>query len=214
MEKPVIIDINNIIEEVFIILDKNTRFAKYILAAKKLFIQQTGLLNEVREEYNSRINCFLNWFLFDWHVPDYPQSCIYKIIISHFSSNFQDNQSFFQLTPHIHSIFELTKLKENLSIIKDIATKKKYVLESSLGMPIGTIFESRVFTIHQLNYMSNYIIPHPHTLKKKIAKILQHYKKNNKSTHELIIFLHNFYTKTLYYKNISKDAIYNLNELL
>ena len=116
---------------------------------------------------------------------------------------------------HLHTLFTFVKIKNNKALIKDIFTSKKYIIDDVnyfYGINRNTIFESRIFNINDVIYLSNYLIIHPNNTKKDILKETKNIKKKGLNRKDFFIKLHSFHTKWKRYRNINIKSIYHFDK--
>lgn len=201
----------NIREELELItslLVQDSEFSKSLLEAKEYFFQMCGKTYSSDENYKLRMDCFLNWFLFDWKFKD--GNPIFKTIVAKYGN--QNLQPFhYQFHHNVHSIFCFLKEKKTGYFILDLYTKKKYNIEKDFSfqeMTKNACFETRIFTISEKHFFSNYIITHPLPANRYIQKSIKNCK-NPATLKEVIFQLHKKYFKWHTYKHFSINQIYS-----
>ena len=201
----------NIGEELELItslISQDSEFSKNLIKAKDYFFQICGRTYPGDENYKTRMDCFLNWFLFDWKFKN--DNPIFKNIIVKFGVEYL--QPFhYQFHQNIHSIFRFLKEQKRGYLIIDLFTKKKYILEKDFyfqEMEKNSCFETRVFIISEKFFLSNYIIIHPLKANRYIQKIVKDCK-NQIALKEVILQLHKKYFKWHTYKHFNVNQIYD-----
>ena len=183
---------------------EDSEIANSLLNAKEFFFESCGKIIASDINYQTRMNCFLNWFLFDWKLNN--NQNIFKTIVSRYGKNelkTYQNQFF----NNIHSIFILLKKKKTENIIYDLYTKKKYKIEKEFFLQEffkKTCFETRVFIINEKYYLSNYILIHP----ERAMIYIKNSIKNKKDLKKFIFYLHKCYYKWHTYRHFQVSQIY------
>lgn len=203
------LNIEEIFEDIVSLINKDTILSRELFQAKNLFFKNVGKIHTSNPNYQNRINCFLNWFLFDWNIEKKP--CVYKIIISRLDSNLF-SQYHYQLSSHYHSIFYTYKTKKDIFFIKDLFSKKKYKVQNCYffqGVEKEHCFESRLYLINNEPIFSNYLILHTVEANSYIKKAIKSCNGEIKKLKDLIIKLHKLAHQYATYKHFSIKKIYN-----
>jgi hypothetical protein len=200
--------INKELEKIIGLLEQDSDISNNLLQAKEFFFEACGKMRAIDVNYQDRINCFLNWFLFDWKLKD--GSTVFKTIVSRFGEQ-QLDPYHYQFDKNTHSIFRFLKEKKSGYLIYDLFDKKKKLIEkedSFFGISRKACFETRIFSINQKFFFSNYFIIHPLEANSYIEKSVKNLKKNQALLSELIFKLHKHYYKCYTYKHFTVQKIY------
>ncbi len=204
------LSIDELIENIVFLIQKDVRISRELAQAKEFFFEKTGKIHISAAGYQSRINCFLNWFLFNWNTA-HKQACIYKLIVSKFGAS-DLNEKHYQLYPNVNSIFVLQKEKKEEIKVLDLFYKKKYlVLKSNFfqGIEKHCCFESRLHCINKVYYFGNYLILHPREVSSYVQKKVRECENKVTRLNELIFKLHHMAQKWESYKHFPLKKIYS-----
>ena len=204
------LSIEELIENIIFLIHKDERISRELAQAKEFFFEKTGKIHISAASYQNRINCFLNWFLFDWNTA-HKQSCIYKNIISKFGASDLDERHY-QLHPNVNSIFILKKEKKEEIKVIDLFSKKKYLVPRSnffQGVEKYCCFESRLHCINKVYYFSNYLILHPREVSSYVQKKVNECENKKTNFRELLFKLHHTAHKWESYKHFPLKKVYS-----
>ena len=186
-----------------------------LVKAKQNYFKITGKINDEDTDFSNRMNAFLLWFMFDWKLSSTKQS-LFDGYLESLKIEDKDNKykSMSVQKDHLHTLFSFIKIKNDKVIIKDIFNSVKYTIDDDnylFGINKKTIFESRLFNINNIQYLSNYLIIHPNETKKDILKAINNIRKKGLSKKDFLIKLHSFHTKWKRYRNINIKSIYHFD---
>lgn len=196
--------------------ETNPVIAKEIIEAKDEFFAMTGKVKDNEDEFNTRMNAFLIWFIFDRK----PHESLYSPV-----SKYQDHlrnigwleelEVLNNQLIHIHSLFKFIKIKNGITIIKDLISGYKYKVEDEntlIGMAPDIFFETRLFKFDDKLSFCNYFIQHPPIVNKAIKKQLKPVKREKKLVKPFLLKLHTFNNKYLKYRSIDIKSIYHFDQ--
>lgn len=163
----------------------NEEFYTEIQKAKEEFFLKAGKVYEDDLEFEPRMCIFMDWYLFERDLSgiDLPPIRHYIRLSKENFSNVED-VVFDDLTKTIHSIFEITKIKNTELFVVDLFTKKKYKIHITPRTPLLTkteIFEGRVIPFRGDHFLSEGICIHPLEAKKFITKKIKQIRHRDKS---------------------------------
>lgn len=202
---------NIIVDHIDKIISTYTQDAYYSDMKKAIdfYVEKTGKMNEESEEYESRMNCFNDWFIFNYRLADNSK------IIDHY---IVDNELDESLSKSFHnvnfSLFLFQKINYRKQIvIYDILHNKKFTLakdNETLALVEDDMFIGRVVEINGNNYLLNGICLLPrdvYSILKKQSKKIR--KMNNQEEEEaFLLHLENMKTKSLQYGHLDPDKIF------
>lgn len=183
---------------------------KHFIEAKRLYFSLTGMIDQDSDEYEAKMNCFNDWFLFNYKfqgkeksfIEEYAQDCD------------MDSELFDAFSKFRYSIFEFRKISFRKQIIlDDLLHKKKYALAKkhhSLGLIEGDIFIGRLVPLHGHYYMLDGVCVLPNGFKShylKQAKVVRKLKNPEKEV-ELLTKLEALKSKWVRYGRIDIDKIF------
>ena len=187
-----------------------------LIKAKQDYFDTTGKINDKDTDYSNRMNAFLLWFMFDWKLSSTKQS-LFDGYLESLKIEDKDNiyKSMSVQKDHLHTLFSFIKFKNDKVVIKDIFSSVKYTIDDTnylFGLSKKSIFESRLFNINNIQYLSNYLIVHPYETKKDILKAINNIRKKELNRKDFFIKLHSFHTKWKRYRNINIKSIYHFDK--
>jgi len=190
-------------------------YYREVFEAKEEYFNKAGRVFEDDAEFESRMNIFMDWYIFDRDLPgvDLPPVKYY----------FNQNQTQFKneelsiykdLCTTVHSLFQLKRKKwfSKGVVIKDLFTGKKYTVhnpEMSLGLNKGDLFEARVIPFKGQFEFSTGFCFHPLEMKSFILKEIKKVRYQEKSRHtKLILQLSQMKLNQLRFAHIDVNEIY------
>jgi hypothetical protein len=202
---------NVISEHLETILNHYTKDSYYeeMKKAIEIFISKTGKMDEETDEYESRMNSFNDWFIFNYRKDD-DTRIIDNYIVDH---NVNDDlaKSFHNAN---YSLFLFKKINFRKQIvIKDILHDKKFVLAKdnrNLALVEDDLFIGRVVEYDGGHYLLNGLCSLPRDvysiLKKESKKIRK--LNNDSQEEEFLLKLENLKTKSIQYGHLDATKIF------
>lgn len=177
--------------------------------AKDKYFSLTGKLDEDKDEFESRMNSFNDWYIFQYRQKDGS-----KVIEDYIRNNKLDEELSQALLNVNHSLFEFTKTTFRKQIVlKDILHDEKIVLKKD--HPTISLMEGDVFTGRIIKYKSEYyllrgICTLPQGIKAILKKQSKKTRKMNSFEEELkfLLQLEAFKTKAMHYSHIDPAKIF------
>ncbi len=177
--------------------------------AKESYIKQTGKIDEETDEYESRMNCFN-----DWYILNYKKTDGTSILDSAVAAGF-DSELVEALKDVNYSLFHFSKINfRKQIIIKDVLHGTKFVLSPKNGML--PLVEDDLFVGRSVKYQDEYyllngicILPREilSTLKKETKKIR---KLNNGHEEEAFLLnLERLKTRSIQYGHVELSKIFS-----
>lgn len=178
-------------------------------SAKEKYFSITGKLDEDKEEFESRMNCFNDWYVFQYRHNDGS-----KVIEDYIRTNQLDVELSQALLNVNHSLFEFSKINFRKQIVlHDILHDEKVVLVKS--HPTISLMEGDVFTGRVIKYKGDYFLLRgvcilPQGVKKILKKQSKKVRKLNSFEEELnfLLQLENLKTKATHYSHIDPAKIF------
>ena len=178
--------------------------------AKKEYISLTGRLTEEDDEYESRMNCFNNWYLFQREVKEG------KTLLQEFSPDKEivDEEMKLALTQIEHSVYEFSKVNLKRQIVlKDILHDKKIILskeQPNIGLVVGDLFTGRLIKYKDEIYFLKGVCTLPQGIKSILKKQCKKIRKYNNPKEEtaFLLQLESLKTKYLRYGHIEPSKIF------
>lgn len=178
-------------------------------SAKEKYFSITGKLDEDKEEFESRMNCFNDWYVFQYRHNDGS-----KVIEDYIRTNQLDVELSQALLNVNHSLFEFSKINFRKQIVlHDILHDEKIVLVKS--HPTISLMEGDVFTGRVIKYKGDYFLLRgvcilPQGVQKILKKQSKKVRKLNSFEEELnfLLQLENLKTKATHYSHIDPAKIF------
>lgn len=196
------------IEKMLSLYTEGEHFAS-LKKAKEKYTTLTGQLDEDKPEFESRMNCFNEWYLFQYKREDG-----IKFIEQYLKKNQLDeqlSQAFLNLN---HSLFEFQKTNYRGQIIlKDILHGEKLSLDKEqkfIGLVEGDMFTGRVIKVDKTCYLLSGVCTLPHVIKGTLEKESKKIRKQGSFEEELsfLLKLEMLKTKSMNYKHIEPHKIF------
>ena len=180
--------------------------------AKNFYFQLTGKVNEDDHEYEARINCFLDWFVF--HYMDTNGKRKIENYLELFPMGEDLALSFLTTS---YSLFHYVKNNWSKKIVlQDILHNTKIVLNSaqkSNGIVEDDVFVGRIFTYKEQKILLRGLCIMPQDVLgelKKEAKKIRKLKNFNLET-DFLLKLEGLKTKSMHYGHINPVKIFQFN---
>ena len=196
-------------------------FPEELEKAKIEFINLTGQFDDEHENFNVKMDDFRNWFVFFYMYQEKPYYMLETIKDTKELSHLHK-----PLSSGIYSVFQISKIKNDNLILKDLIFKESYEVTDSLhalSHEEGDYIQTSIFQTDVDNYtMALSIISHPNKAKsfiyKKVKKLVKANKKDSEKLvrdsvallQELMAMRYQLYK----YKQISVDKIYSDSPLI
>jgi hypothetical protein len=177
--------------------------------AKEKYFTLTGKLDEDRIEFEARMNCFNDWYIFQYRKKDG-----LKVIEDYIRKTDLDgdiSQAFLNVN---HSLFEYSKVNFKKQIIlKDVLHDEKIALvknHQNIGLVEGDFFISRVIKYKDEYYLLKGVCTLPTTVKSILKKQSKKVRNLNSFEEELnyLLALENLKTKSMNYSHIDPTKIF------
>lgn len=196
------------LEKVLIQYTQGEHFEE-LKAAKEKYFSLTGKLDEDRDEFEARMNCFNDWYLFQYKNQEG-----IKVIEDYIRNNDLEgelSQAFLNVN---HSLFEFSKVNFRKQIVlKDVLHDEKIILikdHPHIGLVEGDIFIGRVIKYKGEFYLLRGVRTLPTPVKSILKKQSKKVRKLNSFEEELnfLLTLENLKTKTTHYAHIDPAKIF------
>jgi hypothetical protein len=177
--------------------------------AKEKYFSLTGKLDEDKDEFESRMNSFNDWYIFQYRQKDGSK------VIEDYIRNHQLDEEISQALLNVnHSLFEFTRSSFRKQIIlRDILHDEKIVLKKDhpvISLMDGDIFTGRVIKFKGENYLLRGVCILPQGVKSILKKQSKRVRKLNNFEEELQYLLHleSLKTKAMHYAHIDPAKIF------
>ncbi|MCC6277474.1 MAG: hypothetical protein IT289_06140 [Oligoflexia bacterium] len=188
-------------------------YKQEVMDAKREFFERAGIVDEESTNFETRMSQFLDWYIFSRelstaHLP--PAQF-------HLEKN-RDKLAdtllplYENLTKTVHSLYEFLKLRDTDVYVRDLLSKKKYILENSTitaGFNPSEIFEARLIPYEKTWVFTRGFCFHPLEASgfiQKEIKQVRHLDQTHKEA--LMLKLMKMRYKFEQYKHIKLEFIY------
>jgi hypothetical protein len=184
-------------------------FFKDLKTAKEKYFSITGKLDEDKEEFESRMNCFNDWYIFQYRHEDGS-----KVIEDYIRSNSLDEELSQAMLNVNHSLFEFNKVNFRKHIVlKDILHDEKITLAKNhpnISLMEGDVFTGRVIKYKGEYYLLRGICTLPRGVTSILKKQSKKVRKANSFEEELnfLLQLESLKTKAMHYSHIDPAKIF------
>ncbi len=178
-------------------------------SAKDKYFSLTGKLDEDKEEFESRMNCFNDWYIFQYRHLDGS-----KVIEDYIRTNKLDEELSQALLNVNHTLFEFSKVNFRKQIVlKDILHDEKITLvknHPNVSLMEGDVFTGRVIKYKGDHYLLRGVCILPQGVKSILRKQSKKVRKQNSFEEELnyLLSLESLKTKALHYSHIDPSKIF------
>ena len=178
-------------------------------AAKEKYFSITGKLDEDKDEFESRMNCFNDWYIFQYRHEDGS-----KVIEDYIRTNQLDVEISQALLNVNHSLFEFSKVNFRKQIVlNDILHDEKIVLmknHPNISLMEGDVFTGRVIKFKGDNYLLRGVCILPQGVKSILKTQSKTVRKLNSFEEELnfLLQLECLKTKAMHYSHIDPSKIF------
>ncbi len=184
-------------------------FFSDLKTAKEKYFSITGKLDEDKEEFESRMNCFNDWYIFQYRHDDGS-----KVIEEYIRSNHLDEELSQAMLNVNHSLFEFSKISFRKQIVlKDILHDEKITLvknHPTISLMEGDVFTGRVIKYKGEYYLLRGLCTLPQGVTSILKKQSKKVRKANSFEEELnfLLQLESLKTKAMHYSHIDPAKIF------
>lgn len=177
--------------------------------AKEKYFAITGKLDEDKDEFESRMNCFNDWYIFQYRHQDGS-----KIIEDYIRNHDLDEELSQALLNVNHSLFEYSKVNFRKQIVlKDVLHDEKITLvknHPNISLVEGDVFTGRVIKYKGEYYLLKGVCTLPQGVKPILKKQSKKVRKTNSFDEELnyLLQLECLKTKAMHYSHIDPSKIF------
>lgn len=194
-------------------------YYREVYDAKNEYFKKAGIVYEDDEDFDQRMNIFMDWYLFDRDLPgiDLPPTKYYHRKNKDRFSN-EELNIYKDFCSTLHSIFRLkrkTLFKKSGLVISDLFTNKTYTVvdsEVNRGFTKGDIFEARIIPFQGSFEFSKGFCFHPREMQSFILSEIKkvRFQDKNRKT-KLILQLAAMKLKHHRFNHIDVKHIYTFD---
>ncbi|MBY0518308.1 MAG: hypothetical protein K2P81_15465 [Bacteriovoracaceae bacterium] len=180
--------------------------------AKESYVVLTGKLDEDKDEFESRMNCFNEWYLFQW--KDEAGKKIVEDYIRKEQLDEDLSQAFLNVN---HTLLEFSKTNwRSQVVLKDILHDEKAILakgHNHIGLVEDDLFIGRVVRYKGESFLLRGVCTLPQSIRSILKKQSKKIRKMNSFEEELkfLLNLESLKTKSMHYQHIEPSKIFVFN---
>ncbi len=203
--------IDSHLEKILTIYTAGEHFPR-LKQAKDSYIALTGKLDEDKDEFESRMNCFNEWYMFQWKDESGK-----KIIEDYIRRERLDEELSQALLNVNHSLFEFDKVNFRRQVVlKDLLHDEKTTLAKGhkhIGLVEDDLFIGRVIRYKGESFLLRGVCTLPQSIKSVLKKQSKKVRKMNSFEEELkfLLGLESLKTKSMHYQHIEPSKIFVFN---
>lgn len=185
------------------------QFFSELKEAKENYFALTGKLDEDKDEFESRMNSFNDWYIFQYRQKDGS-----KVIEEYIRNNELEEELSQALLNVNHSLFEFSKINFRKQVVlKDILHDEKIILNKdhpSISLMEGDVFTGRIIKYKGDIHLLRGICILPQGVKSILKKQSRKIRKLNSFDEELqyLLQLESLKTKAMHYSHIDPSKIF------
>jgi hypothetical protein len=181
--------------------------------ARNEFFERAGRVAEGSEKFETQMDSFLDWYLFDRPLSQSEIVPVKLFLIERLETVEPEDKEIYQnLTKSIHSLFQVLKIKDFELYIKDLFDGEKYIVDEdqlNKGFNKGDIFETRLIHFRDKLVFGNSFVFHPVEVRSFILKQIKQIKYlDSKQRLKLMHRLAEMKLKMEQYTHINVQHIY------
>ena len=196
----------------FQFVTEEERFHREMVPAKREFEQVAGPIYDSDAGYAARINAFHNWYILDRPLSAKGRTPLEYFLEFNANSLPPDVlRGYQELGQNLHSVFELVKLGEKETWLRDLMTNRKFAVqghEEMFYLDRGAVFNTRLFRHGGAYYPSNYLIVHPAEMLKRIKQEARQVIRSKGDHKEFLFRLILFQSRWDQYRQMEVEKIY------
>ena len=196
-------------------------YYREVYEAKQEFFEKAGIVYDDDQEFDQRMNIFMDWYIFERSLPGVDLPPIkYYLRLHRKSLSEQDRAAYEDLCKTIHSIFRLKRFSWNRKslVIQDLFSKKIYKVKDPMfiqGFSKGDLFESRLIPFQGGYEFSKGFCFHPREMESFILSEIKKVRYQDQKRHtKLILQFSSMKLKHIRFQHIDVKHIYTLNSKL
>lgn len=185
------------------------KFYSELVKAKDIFFKLTGNVNDETDEFEARMNCFYDWYIFHFRLSNG-----WKIIEDYIHEYNLDDEMAKALLNVNYSFFQFKKIDMKKRIVLfDVLHNKKITLgedSKNIGLLEDDIFIGRSVKIDKKEYILNGVCHLPSNVFTKLKKHSKEIRPLNNlpKEEEFLLKIESLKTKSLQYGHIDASKIF------
>jgi hypothetical protein len=203
--------IDSHIEKMLTLYTEGEHFER-LKQAKETYVSLTGKLDEDKDEFESRMNCFNEWYLFQW--KDDSGKKIVEDYIRREQLDEDLSQAFLNVN---HTLLEFVKVSfRNQIVLLDLLHDEKISLargHKNIGLVEDDLFIGRVIKYKTESFLLHGVCTIPPSVRPVLKKQSKKIRKLNSFDEELkyLLKLESLKTKSMHYQHIEPSKIFVFN---
>ncbi|MGV7221283.1 MAG: hypothetical protein ACQ9MH_07150 [Nitrospinales bacterium] len=174
------------------------------------FQKMSGTIFDDDRSYESRMACFLEWFVLERIVPNTTETTIEKYIRTNREEFPNEKLNIYRsLTETIHGIFVTKKITPEIVTVVDMVNDEKYQVHDNGGKNMfqkNDVFEGRIISLSSKYYFTGNFCFHPSKATKYINSSVKNLRREQKKIYEEMAQLNrNLKSLEIKIKSVSTD---------
>ncbi len=173
-------------EEVLQLLEELNSFAtrqsnlEELKKGREHYFGKTGQVFEDEPDFEHRMNCFLEWFIFDFKSGGAETSTVFEKFIDSKRESLSNEEMVFLMNvgKHIHSVFKVKSCSDGVIKMKELVGGKVYQLPSEDKLEKGDLLERRLLCLEDCCCFFHTYALHPKLAYKPLMAELKKRKKS------------------------------------
>ncbi len=192
-----------------------------LLAARRDWFDRHGEPHEEDKTFESRMNGFLDYYLYDFRPPGSPETTIELFMREQGPALTTDELAFYRvLGKSVHGLFEVRKIRPGEVRLRDCFTEVTHEVterRQMVGLDKGDLLEARLLPFDGHLFFSAAFLYHPQEVRKLILNEVKRRKKaagkgNLPDVEAFIATLSRMAFKLERYRNVNVDSIYDFEQ--
>ncbi len=187
------------------------RFGQRLEEAREYYYLKAGKINEDDADFVQRMNTVLEWFIFDHRPGGIGTNSLFDQYMGEKRARLSSAELVerMAMSKHLHSMFMVISCGDGTIKVKDMATKRRYVVSNDDRLEKGDILEARIVFLGSGCFFTYTHCLHPKAALKPIMGELKKWK--SKMLGEDFFFkLQNMQLKWRRFRQISINDIYRM----
>jgi hypothetical protein len=199
-------------------ISKDERYRGEMVAAKQEFEQVAGQIMESDESFEARMNAFHNWYILDRPMSQNGMTPLQYFLEFNANATPEDTaQHYRELLDNLHSVFELLRFSHGRAWVRDLISRKKHLVEGAEQLDFlerGDLINTRLFRHGGNEYLTNYLLLHPHSVTKMIRAEAKKVRKSKEDPKPFLFRLLFFHSRWEQFTQMDVDKIYRFGTSL
>jgi hypothetical protein len=177
---------------------------------KSEYQKMSGTIFDDDRSYESRMACFLEWFVLERIVPNSTETTIEQYIRTNREDIPNETINIYRsLTETLHGVFLIKKISPEIVTVVNLINDEKYQVHDNGGKNMfqkNDVFEGRIVLLSAKHYFTGNFCFHPSKATKYITATVKNLRKEQKKTYDEMAKLNrNLKSLEIKIKSVSAD---------